>query len=140
MPSIDSRCERDEVGHSVCGLTLEWRTLWCLGCGGRWVYGVCTDVLGAVAEKVTGLRFDQFMQERILGKQSCLDCSHFMRSLGAMLNLCAVLVMYRALGHGRHGVLGTAREAQPIRQSESPGNVMQHAALSGQSRDGPSAV
>jgi hypothetical protein len=57
----------------VCGLTLEGLTLRCMGCGGRWVYGVCTDVLGAVAEKVTGLRFDQFMQERILGKQSCLD-------------------------------------------------------------------
>lgn len=54
----------------MCGLTVERLTLRCLGCGGRWVYGVCTDVLGAVAEKVTGLRFDQFMQERILGKQS----------------------------------------------------------------------
>lgn len=33
----------------------------------RWTYSVSTDVLGAIAEVVTGKRFDRFLQDAMLG-------------------------------------------------------------------------
>ena len=35
--------------------------------GARWIYGISTDLVGYLCEVLSGLRFDQYLQQRILG-------------------------------------------------------------------------
>ena len=41
--------------------------------GSRWIYGISTDVVGYVCEVLSGLPFDRYLEERILGPLGMLD-------------------------------------------------------------------
>jgi CubicO group peptidase (beta-lactamase class C family) len=41
--------------------------------GARWIYGISTDLVGYLCEVLSGLRFDQYLQQRILGPLGMLD-------------------------------------------------------------------
>src|SRR5919199_209700 len=41
--------------------------------GSRWIYGISTDVVGHLCEVLSGLPFDRYLEERILGPLSMLD-------------------------------------------------------------------
>ncbi len=46
--------------------------------GERYIYGYSTDILGAVIEKASGMAFDAFLQERILGPLGMKDTSFYL--------------------------------------------------------------
>ena len=45
--------------------------------GMRWNYGLCADVLGAVVEKISGMRFGQFLEQRIFEPLQMADTGFF---------------------------------------------------------------
>ena len=46
--------------------------------GTRWMYGYSTDILGCVVEKVSGMKLDKFIQQRILDKLEMRDTHFFL--------------------------------------------------------------
>lgn len=45
--------------------------------GTRWHYGLCADVLGAIIEQVSGMRFGEFLRERIFEPLGMTDTGFF---------------------------------------------------------------
>jgi len=43
--------------------------------GAQWIYGISTDLVGLLCEVISGMSFDQYLQERILGPLGMLDTS-----------------------------------------------------------------
>ncbi|HTD76668.1 MAG TPA: serine hydrolase domain-containing protein [Chloroflexota bacterium] len=43
--------------------------------GSQWIYGISTDLVGYLCEALTGLPFDRYLQERILGPLGMVDTS-----------------------------------------------------------------
>jgi CubicO group peptidase (beta-lactamase class C family) len=41
--------------------------------GSRWIYGISTDLVGYLCEVISGLPFDRYLQERILGPLGMVD-------------------------------------------------------------------
>jgi CubicO group peptidase (beta-lactamase class C family) len=41
--------------------------------GSRWIYGISTDLVGYLCEVISGLPFDRYLQERILGTLGMVD-------------------------------------------------------------------
>lgn len=46
--------------------------------GERYIYGYSTDILGVVIEKASGMSFDQFLQQKILGPVGMKDTSFYL--------------------------------------------------------------
>jgi CubicO group peptidase (beta-lactamase class C family) len=43
--------------------------------GSRWIYGISTDLVGYLCEVISGLPFDQYLDERVLGPLGMVDTS-----------------------------------------------------------------
>lgn len=43
--------------------------------GSRWIYGISTDLVGYLCEVISGLPFDRYLQQRILGPLGMVDTS-----------------------------------------------------------------
>jgi len=51
--------------------------------GSRWSYSVATDVCGHLIEKLSGLSFDAFLSERILGPLEMVDTAFSVRTISS---------------------------------------------------------
>jgi CubicO group peptidase (beta-lactamase class C family) len=48
--------------------------------GSRWIYGISTDLVGYLCEVISGLPFDRYLEERVLGPLGMLDTGFSVRS------------------------------------------------------------
>jgi CubicO group peptidase (beta-lactamase class C family) len=48
--------------------------------GSRWIYGISTDLVGYLCEVISGLSFDRYLEERVLGPLGMVDTGFTVRS------------------------------------------------------------
>lgn len=67
LKGADSAFTLEDMIHKLKSIPLE------VDPGSRWIYGISTDLVGYLCEVISGLPFDRYLEERVLGPLGMVD-------------------------------------------------------------------